>query len=134
MIAGLLIVGMLLISSALKGTEHELGAQLQFDLLGKNGFIVWLMACLGLGVLGYIPALQRASRYLLALLCVVLLLRNGGVFANMQAALQSASAYGPAPSVSIPSSGAGATSSSSGSGTSALSTVAALAPIALALL
>lgn len=150
MIFGLLLMGLLLMSVALKGTEHELGQRLQMDLLGQDGFIVWIFAILAIGALGYVPGLETASNYLLALVMVVVLVRNGGVWSQLQNALQMASGAGPAPSIAPKpitadgqqqsgksgqgSSGGGSSSSGGDSTASTLSTigeVAAIAAIAL---
>lgn len=116
MIAGILIVGFLLIASALQNTQSELAALLQRDLLGSQGFLLWLAAVVALGAIGYIPGLERTSRNLILLLLVVVVLRNGGIWANAQAALQGASQAGPAPSVANPAqTSAGQAGSSGGS-------------------
>lgn len=133
MIFGLIMLGLLLIAVALKGTERELGQLIQSDMLGQDGFIVWIFAILALGAVGYIPGLETTSNYLLALLMTVVLLRNGGVWSQLRIALQEASAAGPAPSTIPPSgssSGSSGGSASSGGGNSAASTVATVATIA----
>jgi len=137
MIFGLALIGLLLIASALKGTEHELAQRFQTDLLGADGFIAWIFAILAIGALGYVPGLETVSNYLLALIMVVVVVRNGGIWTQFQAALQQASAAGPAPSIAPKatsadgsgSSGSGGSSSSSGS-SGASTAVAALSTIA----
>jgi len=117
MIIGIIIVGLMLLSSGLKGTEHELGQQLQTDLLGTGGFIGWALAIIALGALGFIPIFEKASKYLLLLLFVVILVRNGGVFEQFQGAIQDAVATGPAPSVApVPLASTGGSGSGTGSG------------------
>lgn len=145
MIFGLILLGLLLMDTAIKGTQHELGQQLQSDLIGANGFIVWIFAILAIGAIGYIPGLKTASNYLLALLLTVVVIRNGGVFQQFQAALQQASQGGPAPSIapkptSLDSSGSssgGSSSSSSSDGSdstaSTVSTIATIAEVAAVL-
>jgi hypothetical protein len=117
---GILLVGIMLIDTALKGTEKELAQQLQLDLIGAQGFLVWILAIAGIGAVGYIPGLQKTSRYMLALLAVVILLRNGGVFSQATVAIQQVSKAGPAPSIpqpgTGPSPGAAAAASSGGGG------------------
>lgn len=135
MIVGILILGLLLIASSLQNTQNELGALLSRDLLGQQGFILWAVACVALGAIGYIPGLQTTSRNLILLLLVVVVLRNGGIWTNAQTALQIASAQGPAPAPVNPgtsSSGSSSSSSSSGSSgaSSALSTIGTIATIA----
>jgi hypothetical protein len=143
MIIGLAIIGLLLIAVALKGTEHELAQRLQADLLGTDGFIAWIAAIVALGAVGYIPGLETASNYLLALLMVVVVVRNGGIWAQLQTALQAASAAGPAPSVaprattldpqSSSSGGGSGGSSGSSDASTAISTVATIAEVAAVL-
>lgn len=102
MIGGILLVGLMLIASALKGTEKELAQQLQSDVLGTQGFIVWVLAIIGIGLVGYIPGLTKTSRYMLLLVAVVIVLKNGGLFQQAQLAIQQASQLGPAPSIAQP--------------------------------
>jgi hypothetical protein len=102
MIIGIILIGLILISSSLKGTEHELGNQLQVDLLGSNGFIGWIVAITLIGVLGYLPAFNKASKYLMLLLFVVIVVQNRNVFANVQTGVEQAVAQGPAPTVAPP--------------------------------
>jgi len=138
MVIGIIIVGLMLLSAGLKGTEHELGQQLQNDLLGSSGFIGWALAIIGLGAIGYIPIFEKASKYLLLLLFIVIVVRNGGIFQQFQGAVQDAVATGPAPAVTpVPlGSGSGSGSSSaSGSGASgALSSLASIGMMAAAFL
>jgi hypothetical protein len=120
MIVGLLVLGIMLMASGLKGTEHKLGQQITNDLLGTDGFIGWIAAFGAIGAIGYIPKLEQPSRYLMALMLVVIVLRNGGVFQQFQAALQTAAAQGPAVSAPAPvtalDSGGGSSSGGSSSG------------------
>jgi hypothetical protein len=129
MIFGLLVLGTLLIASGLKGTEHKLGQQIANDMLGTDGFIGWIAAFGAIGALGYIPKLEQPSRYMLALLIVVIVVRNGGVFQNAMQAIQGAAANGPAQSVETsPTSldSVGGSSSGGSSGGSALGTAASI--------
>lgn len=114
----MLIIGLVLVSTALKNTQHEFAQQLQTDVLGTGGFLTWAAAILAIGAIGYLPGLRTASRYLLALLGVVIVVRNGGVFGNAQTALQQAISAGPAPAIPAPSGSSGSSSSSSSSGSS----------------
>lgn len=115
MVAGLLFLGLIMLASALQGTEHELAKQLQTDMVGTNGYLPWIGAIMAIGAIGYIPGMKTPSRTLLALLATVVIVRNGGVWANAQTALQGVSSAGPAPSIAPP---AGTSSSSSGGSSS----------------
>lgn len=112
MVIALLIVGILLTTSGIRGTEGQLASQFASDMTGTDGFIVWLGALLVIGLIGFVPGLQRPSRYLLALIILVIVLRNGGVFTNLVAAFAQADATGAAPAPPLP---ANSNSSSSGS-------------------
>lgn len=118
MIIGLLIFGALLVDTGLKGTQHELGNRLANDLLGTDGFIVWIAAFAIIGGIGYIPTLEKPSRYLIALLLVVIFLRNGGVVGQFQQALTTAVQKGPAKSVQTPATSIDGSQGSSGGGSS----------------
>jgi hypothetical protein len=135
MIFGLLIIGMILLSTALKNTNHEFGQQLQSDVLGQGGFLAWIGAILAIGALGYLPGMRTPSHYLLGLLGVVVVVRNQGLFSNAQAALQNASGLGPAPAVPTLStekqtSASAATSAASGGAGGGSSAASALGTIA----
>lgn len=147
MIFAVFLVGAMLVSSAVRGTTHELGQMVQGDLLGQDGFIAWIAAVAALGAIGFIPGLRDTSRYLVTLIMVVVIVRNGGLFSNIETALQSASSAGPAPSVptlqtsgdpaAAGSTGSSGSSGSSGSGVnaqSAISDVIGIAAVAAAFL
>ncbi len=98
MVIALLIVGILLTTAGIRGTEGKLATQFASDMTGTDGFIVWLGALVLIGLVGFIPGLQRPSRYLIALVVLVIVLRNGGVFQNFVTAIAQVDATGPVPS------------------------------------
>jgi len=121
MALALLLVGILITVSALKGTEHELASKLEGDLTGADGFIVWFGAILTLGAIGYIPGLQQVTRWMIALVCVVIVLSNQGIVDNLFQAFQMTDQTGaapaaapPAPAPATPAAAPAASSSSSG--------------------
>lgn len=118
MLIALLIIGLMLISTSLQNTQHELGRQLQLDFLGSGGFLAWAAGIMAIGAIGLIPGLRSPSRYLLALIGVVFVVSNQGIFSGLQAALQGISASGPAPSIPAPQIATGNASQSSGTGSS----------------
>lgn len=145
MVFGLILIGVLLLDTGFKGTQRELGQRLQDDMLGQQGFVGWAAAFFAIGAIGYIPTLEKPSRYFIALMLVVIVLRNGGVFQQFKDALATAAKAGPAVSTASPvtsgdteGSGSSSGSGSSGGGGSgastAVSTIAKLAPLALAFL
>jgi hypothetical protein len=108
----LLVIGILLIVSAIKGTEHELGKLIQEDFTGSGSFLYWLAAIGVLGALGYVPALKTPSRYLIALIIVAMVFSNQGVLSKLLQAIQSPQA---AASVAPPAGGGSSSSSNAGS-------------------
>ncbi|MDE2104808.1 MAG: hypothetical protein KGL39_46655 [Patescibacteria group bacterium] len=74
----IVIVGLILIVSAIRGTTGDLATNLSADITG--GFVKWLAAIIAIGALGYVPALKEPSRYLIALVAVVVFLTTGKGF------------------------------------------------------
>ncbi len=96
----LLIIGAVLLISAVKGTTdgpNGLFALVQGDFTGQGNFIYWLAAILVIGALGYIPKLKPISVALLGLVIIVLFLKRGdpstslggGIFAQLTTGLAS---------------------------------------------
>jgi hypothetical protein len=79
-----LIVGLVLVISAVRGTSSQLLTLLKGDFTGSNNFTAWMLAILLVGSLGYIKQIQPLSRAFLVLLVIVLLLSNGGFFAKFE--------------------------------------------------
>ncbi len=73
MIAVLLLIGAILIVTALRGTQGVLFAALGDDV---PPFVVWAAAIVAVGALGYVPGLKGPARILLALVIIVLVLNN----------------------------------------------------------
>jgi hypothetical protein len=84
----LVIVGLIAVMSAIKGTQQQLGAQLVKDFTGQNSFLVWMAAICTVGLIGYIPALQKFSRAFLVLVILAIILSHQGFFQQLYAALQ----------------------------------------------
>lgn len=85
----LVIIGLLMVVTGARGTYQQFGSLLVGEFSGSNNFAYWLFAIGGVGALGYIPALQTISRYLLALVLLVLFLAHKGFFAQFTNALKS---------------------------------------------
>lgn len=68
-----LFIGIVLIVAAIRGTQGVL-----FSALGQDvpGFVVWGAALFAVGAIGYVPGLKPVSRGLLALVIIVIVLRN----------------------------------------------------------
>lgn len=73
MAAVLLLIGLILIIAAVRGTHGTL-----FGALGQDvpAFFVWGAAIVAVASLGFVPGLRTISRGLLALILVVIVTRN----------------------------------------------------------
>lgn len=97
----LILVGLVLMVSAFRNTQDQLEAALEQDI---PGFSKWFAALALTGGLGYVPGFQTLSRWLLALVLVVLVVRNyQQVFAGF------ADAFSQTASLATASAGGGAT-------------------------
>jgi hypothetical protein len=114
MALAILFIGILLVASGIKGTEHELGTQLSNDLTGIDGFLVWLGAIVLLGLVSKIPGFETPSKYFLALVLVAVLLNNSNFITNLQSALTNPSQDGVASLVPLQT--GSSSSSSNGAG------------------
>lgn len=68
-----LFVGVILIVAAVRNSQDALFAALKTDV---PGYIVWAAAIFAVGAVGWIPGLKPVSRGLLALVLLVIILRN----------------------------------------------------------
>lgn len=86
----LIIFGLVLTIAGARGTQGSLFTLLKGDFTGDKSFIWWAASIIGVGAVGYIPDLKKLSNAFLALILVVLILHNSGVFSKFTAALKSA--------------------------------------------
>ena len=87
-------IALIILVAAVRGTYTQLFGQLVADM---PGFAVWAGAMLAIGLLGYIPGAETPSRYLLALVFLVLVLGNGkAAFPNFVAAFTKPATPAPA--------------------------------------
>jgi hypothetical protein len=92
---GFLILGAIVLVTALRNTHKQLGTMLAADFSGTGSFIYWIAALAIVGGLGYVPSFQAPSRALIVLLLVVLLLSNRGFFTQFSSALSTAQPLAP---------------------------------------
>jgi hypothetical protein len=138
----LIAIGALFIVAAARNTVGQLGTQLGSDFSAKLGgvsFATWAAAIAVIGAAGYVEVLRTPSRWLLALVALVVILQTqGGIFTKLASELSSVpqSAAAPAavpanlPAIPVSSSSSSSSSSSGGSGSSTASTVATVAEVA----
>lgn len=84
----LVFIGLVMVITGAKGTHKDLGNQLVADFTGPNNFLYWLAAIGAVGSLGYIPAMRPFSRVFMALIIIVMVIRNGGFFTEITKAIQ----------------------------------------------
>ena len=75
--AVLLLIGAVILIAAVRNTQGDLGTALMED---AQGFFKWALAVGVVGGIGYAPGLRTTSRWLLALVLVVLVLTNYSKF------------------------------------------------------
>lgn len=109
-----IILGAVLLDLAFRGTEHEFAHQLSADFGQGSKFWSWAAAIGVLGALGYVNGLKTISTMALALVIVVLVLVNGGLFTQLAAVITSPPA--PSPPISLGSYKAAAPAAGAASG------------------
>jgi hypothetical protein len=93
-----IIIGVMCLDLAFRGTEHQFAAQLGKDFGQGTQFWSWAAAIGVVGALGYVPSLSKVSNPLLALVITVLVVRRGGFFDQIAALIEKP----PAASASLP--------------------------------
>ena len=83
----LILSGALFIVVAINGTQKQLGTLIAGEFSGSNNFIYWIASLGIVGSIGYIPSLKPLSDSFIALLLVVLFLKRGGFWSQLNAAL-----------------------------------------------
>ena len=138
----LILIGAILIVVAFNNTMGQLATELKADL---PGYFVWALAIAAVLGLGYVPALKTPSRWLLALVVLVIVLTNyQKIFAGIttfattgaaatgagSSAADPAASFASSPAAPLPTAAqvagdAGASSSSGASAADPLATLAA---------
>lgn len=92
----LLMFGLVLLASAIAGTQNQFLSLIIGDFSGPSNFFYWVVALVIIGAVGYIPKLKPVSDLFLILIILVLLLskgkpsaQGGGFFKQFTAALSS---------------------------------------------
>lgn len=117
-----ILIGAILIVAAIRNTQGALFNALATDV---PAFVVWAAAIIALGAIGYIPGLKPVSRGLLALVIIVIVLRQyQQIIAGFQGAVSSGASTGSASTGS-----ASGSASAAPSVASSVSSVATPAPV-----
>lgn len=114
----LLTIGILLIVVGFQNTYKAFGNQLVTDFTGPSSFLVYSVAIVAIGAVGYVKELEGFSRAFLGLVVLALFIgavNKGGFFANLQSGLNQGNSAPvdpiggalPANSSSVASSGGG---------------------------
>lgn len=86
----ILLIGAVLIVAAIRNSQSSLFSALKTDV---PGFAIWAAAIFAIGAIGFLPALKPTSRALLALVFVVIVLKNyQSILSGFQTAWQGAAA------------------------------------------
>jgi hypothetical protein len=102
---GLLMLGLLLLVSAMRGTTTALGKQLKLDLLGdgqQSGFIVWVVILAILAVVGTLGAsygrkdIRALSQLFMVVVLVALVLRTPNMFQMFTSQITTGKTVSPA--------------------------------------
>lgn len=88
----LVVIGIALIVSAIRGTQGDLFILIQQDIVG---WIKWAAAIVAVGLLGYIPGFEWPARVLLALVLIVIVLANKGLFSSLSSQILAAAPSSP---------------------------------------
>jgi hypothetical protein len=136
----LLLIGAVLIITAIRGTYSDLGKQLTTDFTGSGSgsFLIWIAAIGAVGALGYSPVLRTPARMLLALVILAMVMTNGqrGLFSRLQQAVSTAPPAEPGiadqpltGSVPVQLSGGSGASGASGAAGQAASAITSFLPL-----
>jgi hypothetical protein len=85
----LVIIGLCMVITSLRGTEHEFATQLGKDFSGNDNFLYWLAALGIIGSVGYLPKMKRFSDTFIVLLLLSFALSNTGIWSKLTSVLQS---------------------------------------------
>ncbi len=83
----LIVIGLMLTIAGTRGKQNDLFTLVEGDFTGDKSFIYWLIAIAIIGGVGYAPGLKGLSQAFMALVLIVLVLSNQGIFTNFTSAL-----------------------------------------------
>ena len=85
-----IVIGLVMILSAVHGTDTQLVALLVEDFTGSPNFLYWVVVILIVGAVGYVPDLRPISRIFLVLVIVTMIIKSGGGVQQFISAIQNA--------------------------------------------
>ncbi len=78
----LVIIGLFMLITGVRGTYSDLAGLLKDDFTGENNYFKWVIAMLVVGSLGYFKPIRPVANGILALVIMGLFLSNKGFFAK----------------------------------------------------
>ena len=82
-----LIVGVLFLVLARNGTQGDFETLLKSEFSGQHSFFVWASAIVILGLIGFFKPVRPITDAMIGLIVLVLILKNQGLFRQLNAAL-----------------------------------------------
>lgn len=84
-----LIIGLVFLVSAIRGTESAMFALIKSEFWGSNSFVPWVAAIVILGAIGYAKPVRPAADAMIGLIILVMILANkGGFFTQFNSAIR----------------------------------------------
>jgi hypothetical protein len=77
-----IIVGLVFLVTAIRGTQSDMLGLVKSEFVGKNSFIPWASAILILGALGYVKTIRPVTDGMIMLVVLAMVLANKGGFAS----------------------------------------------------
>lgn len=93
----LIIAGIVLTVAGVRNTQGTLFSLLKNDFTGNNSFIWWSVSIIAIGAVGYVQETRKLANAFLALVLIVLILANRGVFQQFVNALKAPVPNAPTP-------------------------------------
>lgn len=82
------VIGILFLVVAVRGTQTQMFALLKSEFVGTNSFVPWAAAILILGAIGYAKPIKPIADAMIGLIILVMLLANkGGFFSQLNAGI-----------------------------------------------
>jgi hypothetical protein len=78
-----------MVITGVRNTYGDFASQLKADFTGPGNFTYWVASIGAVGAVGYVDKLRPFANMFMALIIIVMVLKNGGVFDKFRAALAS---------------------------------------------
>lgn len=88
----LLLLGLLFLVVAVRGTQTDFFSLVKSEFTGTNNFLVWVLAIVILGMIGYLKPIRPVAHAMIGLVILVMIIANKGIFANFNQAIRNPAA------------------------------------------